>query len=225
MSKKITIQIIIIFFLVSCRAENRAGIQPLSTATLLPASTNTLPSHPTVVENLSAEQTIYAHVITEIFGALPTNVIEEKAGCLILEMQAEGYADYQKILTALQDDTLTDYVAKIETEKSLRQLFAGEDHFFVINEASYWLSATPEEGLLTCSGADSLSVEKLQKDFPDANGVLHLSPIGFSENGKQALVCLGLNQGGCTKEVEIVLLEKDVANWAIKGRFQIFSIP
>ncbi len=224
MKWKIAILIVSIFFIVSCKADNRMSSQPTTPLGLSP--TSTLPVRVTeTVDILSEELAIYTLVITEFFEAQSFYVIEEKAGCPILEMQVEGYADYQKILTALQDETRADYASKIEQEKSWHPVFDGAERFTVVNEAAYWLPLTPDEGLLECSGPCRLSIERLQQEFPAAQGVLHLSPIGYSENGQQALVCVGLNKGGHTKGVEIVLLEKDATSWAINSRFQINSIP
>lgn len=183
------------------------------------------PSVPTVTtDQISEEKEIYTRVIAETFGTQPIYVIENRAGCLITEIRKEGYEGYKRILTELGDDTLDDYVTKVDREIFLNEFFLGDEQFAVVDEKEYWLEVTPEV-IPYCSGPGSLSVEKLQMDFPSANGVLHLSPIGFNEDENQALVCLGLNVGGCKKDVDIILLKKNVDNWVIDINFHITSMP
>jgi hypothetical protein len=191
----------------------------LTLAGCSPADNQPIPK--TSDDLLSDQEAIYDEAITETLGPQPVYVIEQSAGCLI---EGEDPHGFDQNFSGLRDDTLANYIEKIDQTESLQGSFTGMDDYVMIDEREYWLEGTPVV-LPHCPGPGSLSLELLQADYPGAAGVIHLSPIGYSSDDDQALVCIGMNTGGCYQRVDIILLDKEADRWKVQDSFRIEYIP
>lgn len=169
---------------------------------------------PMVLFNLKNEDfAIYTLLLTTGFPSEMHYLIEQHADCLIHPLEPENFSE---IHTNLRADTVADYAKKSIQELTLVETFSQSDKFIVVNEQNYWDKIF--WGDIPCGGASCLSLKKLQKDYSEAKGVFHLSPIGYSEDHTQALVCTGLNDGrGYVWDVQITLLSYEANGWSIQG--------
>jgi hypothetical protein len=181
-------------------------------------SPNPTPS-PTV-DIAHEENAIYNLTLVEVFGTQPLYVIDENTrnNC---DPSLVDEEDWEYLSPELQDDTLEDFLEGNQSSQYLPELIYGDLSYSFVNGDSYKESSSFEN---SCFEPTCLVMERFKEDYPNAQGVIELSNIGFSDDRQQALICAEMEDGGDIKSVQIRLLIKTENIWLIESGFSINSI-
>lgn len=181
-------------------------VVPPPTKTPVPAVT------PTTGSAATEEYAVYAAIIEWGFLTESTRLIvvtdHTAAGLFVEESLDEQMIEYirDNMGTDLQAETLNDYLAKNEETYELEKRFPLNMQYVLISEAE--LSKIFEDG----EGWD-----QFYETYPNSQGTMTLSRVGFNTNMDQALVYVG-NQAHYLAGIGYyVLLAKEESAWAIEN--------
>ena len=111
----------------------------------------------------------------------------------------------------LQSDTLDNY-----EERNIKSVTIGEN--FPTKKQYAVVSETELEKL---TWADPF-IDRFRKKYSDANGYYSLSRVGFSEDGRQALLYTYLYCGGLCASGDFYLLSSKSGEWMIQNKFTVW---
>lgn len=110
-------------------------------------------------------------------------------------------------IPGLTQDTINDYQAKKVESRKLENSFTVSGKVVFLSEE--------EETQLFRNGLDGWN--KFYKKYPEANGIITFSRVGFNKERTQALVYVGIGCGGLCGDGSFMFLEKINGKWSIRG--------
>ena len=187
---------------------------PVMTETVVsPATKTPLPAVTPTTGSVAAEEyAVYEAVIEWGFLTESTKLIvvtdHTAAGLFVEESMDEQMIEYirDNMGTALEAETLNNYLAKNEETYELEKRFPLDVQYVLISEAE--LNKIFEEG----EGWD-----QFYATYPNSQGTMTLSRVGFNANIDQALVYVG-NQAHYLAGIGYyVLLAKEKDAWVVEN--------
>lgn len=164
------------------------------------------------------ECAIYSIVIKAIAdkSSAPLLIINNEATLVQVEYQPpdQFLSSLKSFVWAATDDTITDFVSQNKDSSNLKLCSGIPVKFKLYNDAE--LRET-----LHKSNNYSITEKDIQRGYPDADGVVTLSKVGFNKTFDQAL--LHVSKAACRKpcfSLDYVLLVKDGNAWKIQRVFQ-----
>ncbi len=138
--------------------------------------------------------------------------IGDDVSLIVLEDQTNAESNDINIgMSGVDRETIEDYQAKNKRAFSLERLFNLKADYELISDGEYQdlFEPDPESGW-----------DIFYSIYPESQGILTLSRIGFNENRTQALVHARNQAGPTTEEDYYYLLEKNGASWVVKDMFE-----
>jgi hypothetical protein len=172
-----------------------------------------------ITDKRAAEEcAIYSLVIKAIAdkSAAPLLLINDQEALVQVEYQPpdQFLANLKSFVRAAADDTITDFVSQNKDSSNLKLCDGILVKFKLLNDKELLESIHKKNNFL--------SLEKeIHNRFPDSDGVITFSKIGFNKTFDQAL--LHVSKAACLKpcfSLDYVLLVKDGGAWKIQRVFQ-----
>jgi hypothetical protein len=149
---------------------------------------------------------IYSLAINEAFGVSEKYLIHRFPGCSF----TNAYSDLYQF-EGVDSESLVDLFTKLEQFKTFPNMVQVDDRFIFVDEQDYWDTISSND--LPYSSTIGLNLELLTQTFPWADGIIHLSPVGFNQAHTQAVVCIGKNSGGWEEVMHKIVYEKKEDVW------------
>jgi hypothetical protein len=121
----------------------------------------------------------------------------------------ETFASMSARLRGLQPDTLRDFIGKTRAPEIIEPQFVLTIPYVIFDSDS--VKVTEIAG-----GKEWW--EEFRKTYPQANGAISISQVGFNSSQTQALTCVGIHQGRLMGSGSNYLLEKGDDEWRIKQK-------
>lgn len=191
--------------------ESADGSAVTATATSEVATTSTAVAHPA----LNEEYVVYNALLQD--GGLTQElsihttgsrliVIRTPTEVFVPDLWAEVVPGMRRLYPDLGEELYTDFGAKNAEPADLERLFALDADYVVANVDA-----------LFASGA--VGWADFYAKYPDADGLLTLSRVGFDQGMQSALVCVSYYQGGLSGMGRYVLLKKEGGRWVVRGGY------
>ena len=172
-----------------------------------PVVHSTTPTGPEV-----EEYAVYATVINELYVAEQTKlvIIKDRTGLshsISKDLNRELELA-QRDMTATSNDTIKDFQEKNQQSYPLDDSIRTKTKCLLIGEKEV------EEIYQDVDGWSNF-----YKKYPDSQGIMTLSRVGFNKDLNQALVYVGNRKGGLSGMGLFILLSKGNGNWIIQDKY------
>ncbi len=210
------ITLLLSILLIGCKAGSITNISISPTATsdaiLMDDKENVVTStslSPFATPNsLEMEYTIFTDLLPQLYGNQSVYVIDENSRSYGIPIEIS------KELPTISPETLKNYKVANAENYSLTAIFSEDNKFAMVNRDEYLRP-------MMCPEAKCADLEKLQKKYPGASGVIMLSKIGFNRAKNQALVYTQIDIGTSENEFHIVLLNMQDGEWVIEDSIKV----
>ena len=129
------------------------------------------------------------------------NFIREEMACL-----GDDMSPLQKV-RLLREDTLTNFIAQNANSRKVADMYPIPAQYTIISAEDY----------RDIIGRDNSGWGRFYERFPNTNGVLEVSQIGFDSTQTQALICSGSMHGGCVGHGRNYLYQLTGDSWEFVG--------
>jgi hypothetical protein len=135
--------------------------------------------------------------------------VQDDVSLIVIEDQTSGESDGVRGLQGLDGDLLEDYQAKNRMAYGLERLFNLKTSYELISE---------EDALDTLSDYEG-AWDMFYDIYPDSQGILILSRVGFDKNKTQALAYACNQAGPAAREGSYYLLARKGDCWKVQDVF------
>lgn len=189
----------------------------LSTFVLFSLTVSSFRTEQTAVSN--DEYDVLSALVNELYlkDNAKSIIITSPTCCAFkLDVQSDYWKMYLDQLDPVSGDTLDDYAARN------KQSLGFEDKFKL--RASYQIVPYAEIESLFRSGVLDDAWKTFYSKYPESNGYVRLSRVGFNKTREQALVSIGWIRGPLAGEGHYVLLGKQNGSWKVLKRAATWMI-
>ncbi len=196
MKDKIPILLFVIVFLLSC-------------VTLIPEATETMKT-PTNTPDLSAEEFAIYAALLHLGEGQGMRVIQDRTDTAFISGE-HSITYIQEQLPQVDPETIADLQAKNQESYALQDLFPPEV------EGVVFISREEVDAFFEDGGWDAF-----YEKYPQANGIIEVSRVGFNSAGDEALVYVGNQHDYLAGAGFLVWMEKVDRQWVEKERIMLW---
>jgi len=179
-------------------------------------------SYPATFKNMTTNQTVAEEYAVYSAALSDGRYIDSSVKLVVIRdltfrypSSQQGESEMRHLsqrMPALEEDTLKDYEAKKKDEERLSNLFN-------LKVQSELVSGGDIDGLLAKNFLEGW--QAIKNKYPDSNGIIALSKVGFNHQTTQALVYVAISCGPHCGEGNFILLSKAKGIWSIQSKLMM----
>lgn len=179
-------------------------------------------SYPATFKNMTTNQTVTEDYAVYTAALSDGRYIDSSVKLVVIRDLTFRYPSSQQReseirhliqrMSALEGDTLNDYQARNRDEERLSNLFN-------LKVQSELISGRDIDDLLAKNFIEGW--QAIKDKYPDSNGIITLSKVGFNRQTTQALVYVAISCGPHCGEGNFILLSKAKGIWSIQSKLMM----